>query len=206
MPLYNSYYKSLNEEIILSDWNRVQYLRRAANRNRTAIDLWLSHLYHASYWIRLSERKSISACGKNNLLTNYQYGFKKGRSCVTQLLKVLDYWTEILDPVCVCGGGVDCICFDFSKAFDSVPHRSLLIKLKAYRLTNTLYAWIIDFLTSRNQRMSVNGAFSSLTEVLSGIPQGSVLWQLLYILFANNMPEVVHGYIQMLAYDTMVYL
>ena len=87
---------------------------------------------------------------ENHLLTQHQHGFIKGRSCVTQLLTVLDKWTEALDN-CL---NLDAIYLDFSKAFDSVPHQRLLIKLEGY---GTLLAWIKDFLVDRNQRVVING-------------------------------------------------
>ena len=67
----------------------------------------------------------------NNILTKCQHSFIRGRSCVTQLLAVLDIWTEIMDR----RGNIDCIYLDFSKAFDSVPHRRMLHKLQAYGTT-----------------------------------------------------------------------
>ena len=138
---------------------------------------------------------------ENHLLTQHQHGFIKGRSCVTQLLTVLDKWTEALDN-CL---NLDAIYLDFSKAFDSVPHQRLLMKLEGYGIRGTLLAWIQDFLVDRNQRVVINGMKSLPALVLSGIPQGSVLGPLLFILFVNDMPDVVKSHIQMFADDTKVY-
>ena len=74
----------------------------------------------------------------NELLKSCQHGFMKGRSCVTQLLAVLDEWTEALEH----GGDIDCIYLDFSKAFNSVPHQRLLMKLKSFGISPKLISWI----------------------------------------------------------------
>jgi len=80
----------------------------------------------------------------------------KGRSTVTQLLQILDDWTETLES----GGRIDIVYTDFEKAFDKVPHKRLFSKLKAYKLHNTIIEWIKNFLTDRKQRVRVNGKFS----------------------------------------------
>jgi len=137
----------------------------------------------------------------NALLTNCQHGFISGRLCITQLLATLDHWTDILDRA----GNVDAIYLDFSKCFDSVPHERLLLKIKKYGIEGPLWDWIADFLRGRHQRVNINGCLSALAAVLSGIPQGSVLGPLLFIIFVNDMPEVVHSYIQMFADDTKIF-
>ena len=118
-----------------------------------------------------------------------QHGFIKGRSCITQLLATLDYWTEVMDD----GGNVDAIYLDFSKCFDPVPHERLLMKLEKYGVMGKLWSWIADFLTGRLQQVSIRGCLSALAEVLSGTPQGSVLGPILFIIFVNEMPDMVHS-------------
>ena len=121
----------------------------------------------------------------NNLISRKQFGFLSGRSTVLQLLRVLDQWTGILDR----GGCVDVIYCDFMKAFDTVPHRRLISVLQYYGVDDPALSWIKDFLTDRRQRVIVNGQSSRWHTVTSGIPQGSVLGPVLFVVYINTMVE-----------------
>ena len=103
------------------------------------------------------------------------------------------------------GKPVDVIHLDYQKAFDSVPHLRLLTKLKAYGITGTLLTWITNFLTGRSQKVVVNGIQSTPTLVLSGIPQGSVLGPLLFLIYVNNLPSVICSSLMLFADDTKIY-
>ena len=138
----------------------------------------------------------------NGIFSSKQFGFIGGRSTVLQLLKVLDKWTEILDN----GGCVDVIYCDFMKAFDTVPHNRLISVLEFYGVEGRILAWIKEFLNNRKQRVMVNGVPSSWHDVVSGIPQGSVLGPVLFVVYINTLvDEVDHSEVSMFADDTKMY-
>ena len=138
---------------------------------------------------------------KYNLISNSQHGFRSGRSCTTNLLTFLDEVTSAVDR----GNGVDAIFLDFAKAFDKVPHRRLLIKVEQHGIGGKLAAWIEAWLAGRKQRVCVEGTESGWELVLSGIPQGSVLRPLLFIIFINDLDLSIINTILKFADDTKVF-
>ena len=93
------------------------------------------------------------------------------RSCLTNLLEFLVYITTQIDE----GNSADVIYLDFQKAFNKVPHARLICKLKAHDISGKILTWIENWLLNRKQRVVVNGKLSWLIDVLSGVPQGSIL-------------------------------
>ena len=118
-------------------------------------------------------------------------------SSALQLLNVLEKWCDILDE----DGIIDDVNMDFRKAFDSVPHKRLLGKLESYGITGELHGWIAAFLTGRKQQVSVNGHKSSWKAVTSGVPQGSVIAALMFVIYINDLPENIKAHIYLFADD-----
>ena len=136
-----------------------------------------------------------------NMISQLQHGFIEGKSCLTNLLESLECWTKALDE----GYGVDVLYLDYRKAFDSVPHKRLLQKLTLYGINGSTLIWIENFLTLRTTRVGVRGYFSGWFQVLSGVPQGSVLGPLLFLLFVNELPSWIVNSMRMFADDTKVW-
>lgn len=136
---------------------------------------------------RILRNHLVKYLEENNLINVKQHGFRKGRSCLTQLLA---YYDEILTNA-LSGNDTDAIYIDFAKAFDKIDHNILLKKLTNYGISGKFHSWIKSFLTERDQAVTINGTSSYLTKVISGVPQGTVLGPLLFLIYINELSSQI---------------
>ena len=134
----------------------------------------------------------------NNLLYKYQSGFLPGHSTVHHLIEIIHHTCLALENY-----ETSCHIFcDISKAFDRVWHRGLILKLEKYGITGNLLTWFQNYLTMRNQMVFVNGVYSSKKFISAGVPQGSVLGPLLFLIYINDISDDLTGMARLFADDT----
>jgi hypothetical protein len=135
------------------------------------------------------------------LLTDSQHGFRPRRSCETQILNLTQELIKSMSE----GQQYDVNVMDFSKAFDRVPHHRLLCKVEFYGIQEPTLSWLRSFLKHRSQRVLVDGEASEHCDVISGVPQGTVLGPVLFLLFINDLPTVIDSQCKLFADDLVVY-
>ena len=141
-----------------------------------------------------------------SILADCQHGFRSQRSCETQLVQFFHDLISNLDRALNRNHRqTDVIIMDFAKAFDKVPHRRLLYKLDYYGIRGSTHKWITSWLSGRFQKVVLDGQASDPVPVLSGVPQGSVLGPVLFLIFINDLPENIRSSVRLFADDCVLY-
>ena len=154
----------------------------------------LEHIVHSNMIKHLLEK---------NILCDHQHGFRKLRSCETQLISFIN---DLARNMANCFE-THAIFLDFAKAFDKVNHLSLIKKMKHYGITGNTLNWVRQFLADRTQQVLLEGVLSEPASVLSGVPQGTVLGPLLFLIYINDLPKYVSEgtQVRLFADDSAVY-
>ena len=137
----------------------------------------------------------------NNILSEFQHGLREKRSCEYQLLLRVHDFAQGLNL----SEEINSILLDFSKAFDKVDHNKLCHKLHHYGIQGKTLNWIQNFLSGRTQQVLLNGKSSATAKVISGVPQGTVLGPLLFLVYINDLPQCVKSKIRLFADDAYMY-
>ena len=139
----------------------------------------------------------------NRLLTPSQFGFLPGDSCIAQLLSIIHEIQTAFDenPTVDVRG----VFLDLSKAFDKVWHDGIIFRLKAYGVEGELLSLLKNYLENREQRVVLNGQTSEWRKIMSGIPQGSVLGPLLFLIYINDLPDGINSLYKIFADDTSLF-
>ena len=204
VPLTILFNKSLLSGDIPQDWKNANVIPLYKKGTRTSCNNYRP-VSLTSQIVKVLERlvlDKISTLLKlNNFLDCNQHGFQDKCSCVTQLLECLQDWTKNYDNKI----GTDIVYLDFSKAFDKVPHNRLCHKLYQAGIRGQVLSWLKSFLSHRKQRVQLRNGSSNWENVVSGVPQGSILGPTLFLIYVNDIPHDIQNTVKLFADDTKLY-
>ena len=203
-PLTLIFQASLHQHKLPSDWKVTHVVPvfkkgdRASPNNYRPISLTflccklLEHIIQSNIYAHLTNHQ---------VLYDEQHRFRAKRSCESQLTLIIDDFATCLNNKDL----IHAIFLDFSKAFNKVTHGKLCYKLSLLGIRGPILKWIKDFLSNRTQKVLMNGEKSNPVDVISGVPQGTVLAPLLFLCYINDLPSIVKSKIRMYADDTLIY-
>ena len=203
-PLTSLFNKSLSEGIYPSIWKiaHVTPIHKKGSKSLCANYRPISLLSCVGKILEKCIKKHLTTfLNENNIISNSQSGFTQGDSTIYQLLSMYDDFSIAMDNNIT----TQAIFFDISKAFDKVWHRGLLHKLNSIGIRGNLLTWFNDYLSNRKQAVVLNGSRSEFLHVRAGVPQGSVLGPILFLIYINDITSEVTSTIKLFADDTSIY-
>jgi len=203
-PIYLIWERSFEEGDIPS-YYKTSYIAPLHKKGSRALPVNYRPVSLTSHIIKIFERvlrkKLVCHLESNSLLCSQQHGFRSGHSCLTQLLHHFD---DILEDH-MNGEDTDAIYLDYAKAFDKVDHKLLIKKLHRYQVHPKMVKWIEEFLSNRTQHVVVEGVMSYAASIISGVPQGTVLGPVLFLIFINDITDcITKSTIRCFADDTRI--
>ena len=201
-PLHLIFSSCIESGIFPTEWKmaNVVPIHKRGNKQNNYRPVSLLPIFRKIFE-RLIYNEMYSFFTENDLISSNQSGFKQGDSCINQLLSITHDIYQSLDQ----GYEVRGVFLDISKAFDKVWHKGLIHKLKQNGIGGPLLKLLTDFLKSRKQRVVLNGQHSSWSDVLAGVPQGSILGPLLFLIYINDLSDGLQCNPKLFADDTSLF-
>ena len=203
-PLCKIFCKSLCDCVVPDDWKKANVcaIFKKGSKSEAGNYRPVSLTSHVCKVFETIIRDCLTVhLDRFKLINSTQHGFMRKKSCLTNLLVFLEYVCKAVDK----GEPVDAIYLDFQKAFDKVPHCRLMLKINALGIDGKVAGWIKDWLANRKQRVVLNGCKSDWCDVASGVPQGSVLGPLLFLIFINDIDQCVSSKLLKFADDAKLF-
>lgn len=204
VPLTDIFRQSLSTGEVPEDWRRANITPIHKKGNKSAA-LNYRPVSLTSVVSKVMEgfirEELIAHVNSNEILCNAQHGFRSRRSCLTNMLTYLDDIINAVDNQ----NWVDAIYLDCEKAFDRVPHKRLMMKLEQIGITGSVKQWIASFLANRTHRVAIRGSYSEWLPVKSGVPQGSVVGPILFIIYINDLVNNLESPSSLFADDAKIY-